>query len=391
MRSNKIKVFYNPKQVLSADAKKNFSKSPLKPKLLLDHLADNGLADHLTMVSNFRPYNAYDFQIAHTVEYVNSFFKGGYLASTNGLAWSQQFADSVRYTNASLWEAIKNSLVNPDEVSFSPTSGFHHARPNKGSGFCTFSGQVIASVKAYRKFGAVGCYIDLDGHFGNSLEDSRYFQPDLNEAVPVGFNFNSRLQGEAYYKDLTNFVLKRLTPAIINGEIDYVVWCHGADSHEWDQLGYQVNTEQWVRCSKFFWTWVKEMDQALGRPLSVVASLFGGYRSDDYDSVLSLHASDLRECMNCLLGLDVYYETDVKPAPKRDYFNTHRDFYVGRTEGSTIDRSLYRPSTDRGTRLSDQAMLDIRRKEWERERDRQNEEEFEKYYALRQKLNGRSE
>jgi hypothetical protein len=34
MRSNKIKVFYNPKQVLSADAKKNFSKSPLKPKVL---------------------------------------------------------------------------------------------------------------------------------------------------------------------------------------------------------------------------------------------------------------------------------------------------------------------------------------------------------------------
>lgn len=150
MRSNKIKVFYNPKQVLSADAKKNFSKSPLKPKLLLEHLTEHGLADHLNMVSNFRPYNAYDFQIAHTVEYVNSFFNGGYLASTNGLAWSPQFADSVRYTNASLWEAIKNSLVNPEEVSFSPTSGFHHARPSKGSGFCTFSGQVIASGKAYR-------------------------------------------------------------------------------------------------------------------------------------------------------------------------------------------------------------------------------------------------
>lgn len=388
MRSKQVKVFYNPRQVLQSDTVANFSKSPLKPKLLLEHLTANGLIKHFKLVGNFRPYNAYDFQIAHTVNYVSSFFECDTLASSNGLKWTPQFADSVRYTNASLWEAVKNSLVNPSEVSFSPTSGFHHASPNRGAGFCTFSGQVIASVKAYRKFGAVGCYIDLDGHFGNSIEDTRKFQPDLNFAVPVGFNFNSRLEGEAYYRELVAFIVNKLTPAVVNGKIDYVVWCHGADSHEWDQLGHQVNTDQWVRCARFFWTWVKRMDDTLGRPLSVVCALFGGYRADDYDSVLSLHASDLRECMNCLLGLGVEYETNVKPVSFEEFGSRHEDSYKRKSKRQTTDSSRYTPSLDRGSRMSDEELLKIKRREWEKERDRRNEEEFEKFYALRQRLNG---
>lgn len=379
MRSKKIKVFYDPKQVLSTGAMRNFSKSPLKPKLLLEHLSQYRLDQHLEMVSKFRPFNAYDFQIAHESNYIKEFFTGGKRSTSNGLEWTPQFADSVRYTNASLWEAIQNSLVNPHEVSFSPTSGFHHAQPKRGSGYCTFSGQVIASVKAYRKYGAVGCYIDLDGHFGNSIEDSRTFQPDLNKAVPIGFNFNPRTYGESYYEELTDFILNRLTPAIMLGKIDYVVWCHGADSHKWDQLGHQVDTNQWVRCATFFWSWVKETDALLGRPISVACALFGGYRADDYNSVLSLHASDLRECMNRLLGLNVTYETDVKEPPRfDDYFLTGRRAY---------GRSDYICSTDRGARIrnkkeSDRVMLEQQR------RRNEIEEAFEDYYAERERRRG---
>jgi acetoin utilization deacetylase AcuC-like enzyme len=317
MRSNKIKVFYNPKQVLQAGTTDNFSKSPMKPKLLLEHLSKAGLLGNFDITSRFRPFNAYDFQIAHTTCYMRDFFKGGKLCTSNGLDWTPQFAESVRYTNASLYSAIKNSLVNPSEVSFSPTSGFHHARPNRGSGYCTFSGQVIASVKLWRQLGVSGCCIDLDGHFGNSIEDTRYFQPDLNHAVPVGFNFNTREFGKMYFKQLRSFVYSKLQPAIINGEIDYVVWCHGADSHEDDMLGGQVSTSIWLKCADFFWSWVKLMDETLGRPLPVSCALFGGYRKDDYDSVLSLHASDLVLCMRNLLGLDVEYQTVVKPSAYR--------------------------------------------------------------------------
>ena len=320
MRSPKIKTFYNQKQVLERDAYSNYSKSPLKPKLLLEYFAKKGLFSNFEVVNDFKPFSKRDFVIAHEKEYVNEFFSGTGRYCSNSLSWSKQFAESVRYTNASLYSAIKNSILNPAEVSFSPTSGFHHARPSGGSGFCTFSGQVIASVKIYREFGVSGAYFDLDGHFGNSIEDSRAFCEDLNRAVPVGFNVNPRGVDDDYLADLAIW-LERTKHEILSNKIHYVVWCHGADSHADDNLGHQCQTDYWVACSTLFWKWVKEMDELLGRPLPVSCALFGGYRDDDYNSVLSLHTADFVECMNQLLGLGVKYTLEVVPRQK---FNPSR-------------------------------------------------------------------
>ena len=324
MRHLKIKTFYNPKQVLEKDSYSNYSKSPLKPKLLIEYLAKKGLLDHFEITKSFDRFGNSDFLVAHTKKYVKDFFKGGPKSTSNGLGWNPQFAESVRYTNASIYSAIRNSIQNPDEVSFSPTSGFHHARPDGGSGFCTFSGQAIASVKVWRELGKVGCYLDLDGHFGNSIEDTRAFQPDLNSAVPHGFNFNPSFSDEKYYEDLVTFVEGKLESAILSGKIDYVVWCHGADSHADDQLGHQCSTYWWTKCSEFFWSWVKKMDGKLGRPLPVSCALFGGYRDDDYNSVLSLHTLDFVQCLRQLLDLDVKYTIEVQPRQKYGDHNVSR-------------------------------------------------------------------
>jgi len=37
----------------------------------------------------------------------------------------------------------------------------------------------------YRERGLSGAWIDLDGHFGNSIDDTIDFAPDLARAVPV--------------------------------------------------------------------------------------------------------------------------------------------------------------------------------------------------------------
>ena len=338
MRSPIIKTFYSDKQVLENGGSSNYSKSPKKPKLLLEYLKSRNLIENFELTDRFEPYADEDFEIAHDPSYVEEFFSGKGRCSSNALSWSPQFAESVRYTNASLYSAIKNAVTNPSEVSFSPTSGFHHARPSGGSGFCTFSGQVIASLKIYRELGLKGAYLDLDGHFGNSIEDSRYYCKDLNSAVPLDFNINPVGTDEDYLADLGRW-LSRLKHAILEGKIDYVVWCHGADSHEHDQLGHQCSTEYWVGCSTLFWRWVKEIDQELGRPLPVACALFGGYRDDDYQSVLSLHTSDFVECFKELLGIDVKYTIEVQP---RQYF-VHYD-------GSTRLRSSRKRVDKKGKR-----------------------------------------
>ena len=52
-----------------------------------------------------------------------------------------------------------------------PTSGFHHAMPDRGKGFCTFSGQVIAALKIYNKYKLSGAFIDLDGQKVDEIKD----------------------------------------------------------------------------------------------------------------------------------------------------------------------------------------------------------------------------
>jgi acetoin utilization deacetylase AcuC-like enzyme len=323
-RNSKIKVFYTPLQV---NTNKNIigttSRSPLKPMLLMKALNGLGFANNLDVDSTFAPYENSDFLLAHQERYVNAFFKGDQAGgcSSNGLPWSQELADSVRYTNASLYNAIRHSFLNPETVCFSPTSGFHHARPEGGSGFCTFSGQVIAAIKMYREFGAVGACLDLDGHYGNSIEDARGFAPEINQAIPKGLNFAQLRGHDGFYLKSLQEALAKIEAGVLANEIQYVMWCHGADSHNEDDLGGQVGTYHWVKAAEIFYTWVAELDAKLAelgrKPLPVTLSLFGGYRVDSYASVLSLHLKDIATCLNTLCGASIRYK--VRVAPKNGF------------------------------------------------------------------------
>lgn len=173
----------------------------------------------------------------------------------------------------------------------------HHAIPNRGGGFCTMSGQVIASVKIYRETGLSGAYLDLDGHYGNSIEDSRYFVSDLDAAIPVGCNINPIGVHKSYIDDLKDR-LKILGKLILSHKIHYLVFAHGADSHEWDDLRGVCTTKEWIKASEIVYDFVIEMGRKMEKPLPLTLALFGGYRKDDYQSVLSLHTADLLACLN---------------------------------------------------------------------------------------------
>lgn len=313
MRSAKIDYLYRPEMALLGPNPGNFSWSPQKPRFLRERLIEKGVFENFNEAGDWEPFAKEEFTIAHNADYVNAFFAGERPdCEFNGLRWSEQFADSVRYTSASLYTAIKRALEGPETVRLSPTSGFHHARPDGGAGYCTFSGQVIASVKLYREKKAVGAYVDLDGHFGNSIEDSRAFVgPDLDAAVPKGLNINPSGTHQRYLDDLKKH-LAALEAELLAGRIHYVVFCHGADSHEWDQIGGGCNTVEWFECSRMVYKMIKSVDEKLGRPIPLALALFGGYRSDDYDSVLDLHAGDLVECLRILCGRSVVFTPEIK-------------------------------------------------------------------------------
>ncbi|MFM8977581.1 MAG: hypothetical protein ACKOJE_05980 [Bacteroidota bacterium] len=296
IRKPTIATFYNKKQVgfdLSMD--QSYSKSPIKPYLLMERIQSRGLLQHFEIFSDFVPYEQDDFSAAHTEEYVSNVFNQSGNYNSNGIPWSVNLVESVRYTNSALYHAIKHSLAYPEQLCFAPVSGMHHATPRAGQGFCTFSGQAIASLKLFDEFAVCGAWLDLDGHFGNSIEDTRSFAPRLDQAVPLDCNVNPFGMNADYVQNFRE-KLEPVRNRILNNQVHYVVFAHGADSHVDDDLGGQCDTEHWLQCADVFTHWVEEVSQELGKPLPVTLALFGGYRRDDYNIVLDLHLSSIERC-----------------------------------------------------------------------------------------------
>lgn len=302
IRNKKIYTYYTPKQVCINKIKDlSFSQSPLKPKLLMERIDTLGFSEMLDKKSDFKPFEKESFFLAHSKQYVENVFNKTGNYKSNDLPWSKNLVNSLGYTNASLYHAKRHAILHPESVTFAPISGMHHARPTSGSGFCTFSGQVISSIKIYEEFGLSGAYFDLDGHYGNSIEDTREFNPLLNKAIPQGCNVNPFGNNEEYTADFAR-KLDLIGNQIKLGKIHYVVFAHGADSHMDDDLGWNCDTYHWVKCAEMFANWVNEISNEIGKPLPVTLALFGGYRKNNYNAVLDLHIKSILKISNIVCG-----------------------------------------------------------------------------------------
>ena len=262
---NKTKIFYRPEMVV--EFKDHTSQSTYKPKLFTEDVIKTGLYE----ICQFEPLIVTDFLLAHREHYVKAFFAGQKpLCNSASFNWTPEYAESIKYTSASLYQAIKEA-VKYNTLTISPISGVHHSTPNRGHDFCAMSGQVIASLKIYQESALKAAYIDLDAHYGNSIEDTYNFNKLLYKAIPKGNNVN--VAGDNY--------LNKLSKALnAIQDVDYVVICHGADLVEGDILGGFQSKEIWLEAAK--------MTVEKFKHLPIVYCLFGGYR-DDFQEVLDLH------------------------------------------------------------------------------------------------------
>lgn len=282
--------YYNELMVPDLDLTNSISKSPLKPKLVYDNLIKyTNKLEH--KIVDFVPFTKDDFLLAHTKKYVNSIYNKN---DINEFNITDSYISSLEYTNASLYNAILGSINRPEHLHVSLTSGFHHATPYESKGFCTFSGQVIASTKIYKDLGLVGCYLDLDAHFGNSIEDSRVYTYNLNNAIPEWANFNPDGFYDDYINNFTSYLYNVLELKIINKECDYIVYCHGTDSIDGDDLkSSKVSLKEWYTCTLILKEWYNKLCKKINRNIPLSMSLFGGYRENDYDFIINAHTTDI--------------------------------------------------------------------------------------------------
>ena len=138
-----------------------------KSRLIAKHLHGRSNVDVIDVERYL--YRALDLVCElHTDDYLWAVRDGepADLAESQGFNWDEGIFTMALAHSAGLVGAVTNVLDKGHAVAGSLSSGLHHARAERGNGYCTFNGLAIAAAHA-RSLGAERvCVLDLDAHCG---------------------------------------------------------------------------------------------------------------------------------------------------------------------------------------------------------------------------------
>ncbi len=129
--------------------------------------------------------SAAEIGTGHCPDYVEAVRTGEprELAESQGFSWDRGIWTSVTASNGGAVAAARAALS--AGIAGSLSSGLHHAKHDRGDGFCTFNGLVLAARAALADGAETVMILDLDAHCGggtNSLiaDDARIVQTDVS-------------------------------------------------------------------------------------------------------------------------------------------------------------------------------------------------------------------
>jgi acetoin utilization deacetylase AcuC-like enzyme len=213
------------------------------------------------------------------------------LRRPNGFgSFSTSVARSVLYTCGACYDSARAALT--EGISSSLTSGFHHAGPRSGRGFCTFNGLMVAATRLLDQ-GHVRrlAIIDCDYHYGDGTQAIIDAQDLASKVLHVSF-------GEKYRKP-AQAAAYLAAVAALRGELrafapELIIYQAGADPHVDDPMGGLLTTSQ-----------MRERDHvlfAIARELSIPITwnLAGGYQIESDGSIpriVELHMNTFEEAL----------------------------------------------------------------------------------------------
>lgn len=268
-----MRVFYDKRQ--SVFGNNPFSPSAGKPVQVLESWRKLGIP---FCEQTFVPLSAAEIALAHDRGYVDGVLS---CRLENGYSnRSPEMASVLPWVAGSMVAAALHSFVS-GEVSFSPTSGAHHACYASGGDYCTFNFLVLAAIKAHQAGARRIGILDLDYHYGNGTDD-------ILERLKLTYIRHYSFGGdrEATSPNAERW-LKRL-PDIMKeyADVGLIIYNAGVDAHINDPLGGNLTTEQMARRDRIVFGVARE----IGVP--ICTSLAGGYqvaRDGSIDAVLRLH------------------------------------------------------------------------------------------------------
>lgn len=268
-----MKVFYDERQ--SVTSNESFSPSAEKPAKVLESWKKLGIPFD---ICSFDPLTVDEIAMAHDRNYVDRVLS---LEICNGFGnKSPQVAAALPWVCGSMVAAALHSYTT-GELSFSPTSGAHHASYYSGSGYCTFNFLVIAAIKAYQAGAARIGILDLDCHYGNGTAD-------IINHLNLNFIGHYSFGEEVFGRGTTSYEwLNRLSDIVRRyKKVGLLIYNAGVDAHIDDPLGGFLSTEQMAKRDMIVFKAAKHLG------LKVCVSLAGGYQVDrdgNISKVLALH------------------------------------------------------------------------------------------------------
>ena len=178
-------------------------------------------------------------------------------------------------------------------TAFNPCGGFHHAHPDRASGFC-YVNDVVIAIEELRAKGLRTAYLDIDAHHGDAVQEAYYasrdvltismhetgktlfpwggFERETGKGEGVGFNVNLPLEPDTddeifllLFEDVVIDALDLYAP-------DVVVLQAGADMLSTDPLTHLRLTNN---------GYTEAVKMLKGRHPRIVALGGGGYNMND--------------------------------------------------------------------------------------------------------------
>lgn len=223
-----------------------------------------------------KPATRTELKRIHTPEHVRSTFEDKRCRLEVG-PWSQASLDSILASTGGMRDAVKEALRNGRSGSLS--SGLHHARRDRGRGFCQFNGLALAALEALRQVGTVGI-LDLDAHGGGGTFDILGDHPQVHLADVSVSSFDAWEQTDPerhHYVEVEDpkAYLPRVEEALqaLDG-VDFLIYNAGMDTYE-KAGGLKGITKDIIRRrEKLVVQWAR------ARKIPHIFALAGGYKWD---------------------------------------------------------------------------------------------------------------
>lgn len=270
-----LPVFYDARMVADAQS---FSPSAGKPRDVVESWKQLGVALDFP---RFDPASREQLYLAHAPAFVEGVLEG---RVSNGFGnRSMAVAAALPWTSGAMLAAARAAIAN-GRVAIAPVSGFHHARHDRASGFCTFNGLIVAarSLQAEGLARRVGI-LDFDQHYGDGTDQIlRHLGLTDIAHYTAGAEYGTPDQAEEFLVSITSRVRQF-------ADCDVLLYQAGADPHIHDPLGGWLTDAQLAQRDRL----VFETCRDLGLP--VAWDLAGGYQSP-LRKVLDIHDATMRAC-----------------------------------------------------------------------------------------------